>query len=233
MTQHCACETWPVAGAISTVSTAVVAAGLTPLTAPADEPRQAADPESSIELVDRLQHGDADAMDQLFARYLRPLKRWAHGRLPPHARSLADTQDIVQDGIVRVLANLATFRPQRTGSFHKYLRMAVMSQVLDEIRRAGRRPVGVELDHELPSGLPSPYEIAVRSEDREFYEQALEQLSDDDRELVIGRVEWGLSYAELSQALGRPSDDAARVASRRAVVKLAEAMQRLRTAHGQ
>lgn len=230
MTQHCACETWPIAGTISTVSSAVVAAGLSPLTAPAAAaPPVAPDAESSIELVDRLQRGDADAMDRLFARYLRPLKRWAHGRLPPYARSLSDTQDIVQDGIVRVLANLGTFRPQRTGSFHKYLRMAVMSQVLDEIRRAGRRPAGVELDHELPSGLPSPYELAVRQEDREVYEQALDQLSDDDRELVIGRLEWGLSYAELAQALSRPSVDAARVAARRAAVKLAETMQRLRS----
>jgi len=92
MTQHCACETWPVAGAISTVSSAVVAAGLSPLSAPASAvPQVAPDPESSIALVERLQQGDADAMDRLFARYLRPLKRWAHNRLPPYARSLSDT----------------------------------------------------------------------------------------------------------------------------------------------
>jgi RNA polymerase sigma-70 factor (ECF subfamily) len=233
MTQHCACETWPVAGAISTVSSAVVAAGLSPLSAPASAvPQVAPDPESSIALVERLQQGDADAMDRLFARYLRPLKRWAHNRLPPYARSLSDTQDVVQDGIVRVLANLGTFRPQRTGSFHKYLRMAVMSQVLDEIRRAGRRPAGVELDHDLPSNLPSPYDIAVKGEDREIYEQALDTLSDDDRDLVIGRLEWGLSYSELAEALKRPSVDAARVAARRAVVKLAEVMHRLRKGRG-
>jgi DNA-directed RNA polymerase specialized sigma24 family protein len=113
-------------------SSVVVAAGLSSLSSAAGLRR---DQESSMELVERLQSGDAEALERLFARYLRPLMRWAHGRLPPYARSMAETQDVVHDGIVRVLANLATFRPRRPGSFHAYLRKAVMSRVLDEIRR--------------------------------------------------------------------------------------------------
>ena len=191
------------------------------------------DPESSIALVDRLRHGDAEALERLFARYLVPLKRWAHGRLPAYARSMVDTQDIVQDGIVRVLANLATFRPERTGSFHAYLRTTVMHQIIDQIRSAGRRPPGVELDDAMPGGLPSPYDTAISQEHRELYERALEALAEGERELVIGRVEWGLDYEELAAAVGRPTAEAARVASRRAIVKLAEIMQRLRTVpHG-
>jgi RNA polymerase sigma factor (sigma-70 family) len=207
-------------------SSVVVAAGLSSLSRAAGLHR---DQESSMELVERLQRGDAEALERLFARYLRPLMRWAHGRLPPYARSMADTQDVVHDGIVRVLANLATFRPRRPGSFHAYLRKAVMSRVLDEIRRAGRRPRGVELEDDLPAGLPSPYEMALEHEDREVYEQALEELGGEERELVIGRLEWALPYEELAAALGRPSADAARVAARRAIIKLAGTMQRLRT----
>ncbi len=186
------------------------------------------DPESSIALVARLQSGDADAQERLFARYLKPLTRWAHGRLPPYARSMADTHDVVQDGILRVLKNVATFRPEGPGKFHAYLRQAVMSHIIDEIRRAVRRPL-VELDGDLSSGLPSPYELAVSQEDREMYESCLQELSEDDRELVIGRLEWGLSYGELAAEVDRPTPDAARVAVRRAIVKLAEAMQRKRT----
>src|SRR5262249_7080376 len=151
-----------------------------------------------------------------------PLRRWAHGRLPPTARSMSDTHDVVQDAIVRVLGHLATFRPERPGALHAYLRTAVLHRIYDEMRQTRRRPSAVDLGDELPGDLPSPYEAAARSQDREMFESALAELSDDDRELVIARVEWGLPYADIATALGRPSADAARIAVRRAVVKLAE-----------
>ena len=184
--------------------------------------------ESSIELLDRARNGDREAMDRLFARYLRPLCKWAHGRLPQWARSMSDTQDLVQDGIVGVLSHVATFRPDRPGALHSYLRTAVLNRIRDELRKAHRRPLGVELGGDLATVLPTPYDLRAMQEDREMFERALDELPDDDRELVIARLEWGLSYAEVAAALGRPSPDAARVAVRRAVVKLADGMRRLR-----
>jgi RNA polymerase sigma-70 factor (ECF subfamily) len=230
MTPHCACETWPVAGAAAGVASAIVAAGSSMLTAAAVAgPVTTPDPESSIVLVERVRNGDAEALDHLFSRYLVRLKRWAHGRLPPYARAMDNTEDIVQSGIVRVLANIANFRPQRPGGFHALLRTAVRCEIIDKIRAAGRRPLGVELEDDLPSALPSPYELALEQEDRDIYEEALEQLSEDDRELVIGRLEWGMEYEELGASLPRPrTRDATRVAARRAVEKLAHIMMRLR-----
>jgi DNA-directed RNA polymerase specialized sigma24 family protein len=58
----------------------------------------------------------------------------------------------------------------------------------------------------------------------ERYETALRSLSDDDRELVIGRNEMGLTYAELARITGKPSADAVRMAVSRALLRLAEAM---------
>ena len=194
-----------------------------------DPPRcQGHDGESSIELLDRVRNGDREAMDRLFVRYLGPLSKWAHGRLPQWARTMSDTQDLVQDGIVRVLNHLPTFQPDRPGALHWYLRTAVLNRIRDELRKVGRRPPGVELDDNLASTVPSPYDVAAMDEDRAMFERALNDLREDDRELVIARLEWGLEYAEIAQALGKPSPDAARVAVRRAVVKLAEDMRRLR-----
>jgi DNA-directed RNA polymerase specialized sigma24 family protein len=45
------------------------------------------------------------------------------------------------------------------------------------------------------------------------------------REAIIGRVELGLSYAELAAAMGRPSADAARMAVGRALLKLAKRLE--------
>ena len=193
-------------------------------------PNASPNPETSTQLLERLKAGDEQAAERLIGRYLLPLRRWAHGRLPPWARSMSETQDVVQDAILRVLRNLQTFEPERPGALHAYLRKAVLNRILDELRSARRGPPGVELDESLPSSQPSPYEMAVKHEDREIFEAALEELRDEDRELIIARVEWGLDYDDIAAALGKPTANAARVGVRRAVLKLAGIMERRR--HG-
>ena len=71
---------------------------------------------------------------------------------------------------MRVLRHLVTFEPERTGALHAYLRKAVLHRILDEVRHVRRGPVGVELDDNLPSALPSPYELAAEQEDRDIFE---------------------------------------------------------------
>lgn len=185
-------------------------------------------PESSSQLFERLKAGDEEARGRLIGRYFRPLCRWAHGRLPASARSMSETQDLVQDAILRVLRHLETFEPERPGALHAYLRRAVLNRILDELRSARRGPPGIELDEALPSHQPSPYEMAAKQEDREIFEAALEELRDEERELIIARVEWGLDYDDIAAALGKPTPNAARVGVRRAVLKLAGIMERRR-----
>jgi RNA polymerase sigma factor (sigma-70 family) len=137
---------------------------------------------------------------------------------------MTDTQDLVQDAIVRVLRHLVNFEPERPGALHAYLRKTVANRIIDELRHAQRQPPGVELESDLISVSPSPFDAAARQEDRGIFEAALLELRDDDRELVIGRVEWGLGYEELGAALAK-SPEAARVGVRRAVVRLAKIME--------
>jgi DNA-directed RNA polymerase specialized sigma24 family protein len=54
----------------------------------------------------------------------------------------------------------------------------------------------------------------------------LERLRPDERETIIARIEMGLSYEELAAVLGKPTADAARKAAQRAVIRLAEEMDR-------
>jgi RNA polymerase sigma-70 factor (ECF subfamily) len=46
-------------------------------------------------------------------RYLPRLRRWATGRLPPAARGLLDTEDIVQETIVKTIRNIDHIDAQR------------------------------------------------------------------------------------------------------------------------
>jgi RNA polymerase sigma-70 factor (ECF subfamily) len=80
---------------------------------------------------------------------------------------------------------------------------------------------------DLDSGR-SPLEEAIGRETMAAYEAALGRLRPEEREAIIGRLEMGLSYEELALALDKPTADAARKAAQRAILKLAEEMQRER-----
>lgn len=181
--------------------------------------------ESSVELLERVRAGDAEALDHLLRRYVPALRRWASGRLPRWARDLAETEDLVQDTVIKTLRRLNTFRPQREGSLQAYLRQAVMNGIRDECRRAGRRPPRTTLDDESPGADCSPLEAAISAQGIERYERALATLRDEDREAIVARLELGYSYEEVAVMLNRPSADAARVAVSRALLKLAGAMR--------
>jgi RNA polymerase sigma factor (sigma-70 family) len=180
--------------------------------------------ESSLSPLLRAQQGDGVAVEALMARYLTRLQRWASGRIPARARSLIDTNDVVQDALLGTFQRLEHFAPRHDGALMAYLRTAVANRIRMELRR--HRPGDVfEADADsLPAGDPSPLELAVGRATYARYEQALEQLDDDDRAAVVGRFEMGYSYDALARALNRPSSDAARKLVERAVRRLAALM---------
>src|SRR5262249_12692011 len=68
--------------------------GPVPPQAPTPRMERAHPLESTMVLLDRIRAGDAVAREQLLGRYAPILRAWAHGRLPMHARGLADTEDV-------------------------------------------------------------------------------------------------------------------------------------------
>jgi RNA polymerase sigma-70 factor (ECF subfamily) len=179
---------------------------------------------STLSLLTRAREGDNEALEELFTRYVPLMRRWAAGRLPRGIRDLADTPDLVQDTMLQVFKKIEGFEHRGEGAFHAYLRQAVMNRIRNEIRNAGRRPQRVELDDNAPDDRLSPLEAAIGSEAVERYEAALQRLQDDERELVVARLELSLTYAEVAEAVGKPSPDAARMAVTRAIARLIEEM---------
>jgi RNA polymerase sigma-70 factor (ECF subfamily) len=191
-----------------------------------DDPGTAAASDSTIELLLRAREGDRDALDQLFARHIPLLRRWASGRLPRWARDIADTPDLVQETAFQTFTHLDTFEPRGEGALQAYLRQALVNRIRNELRRAATRPPPTGLDSGVPDEGTSPYEAAIAQRTVEQYEAGLARLRPEEREAIVTRVEFGLSYAEVAEALGKPSADAARMAVVRALVKLARDMQR-------
>ena len=181
---------------------------------------------SSLELLARAKDGDRVSLEALCARYLPRLRRWAHGRLPSFARGPLATDDLVQDALVRTLAQLRDFEPRHDAALQAYVREALRNRIRDELRRAGRRPAARALDSQQPDAGPSPLEQTIGQQALERYEAALARLKPEEREAIIGRVEFGRSYSELATDLEKPSADAARMVVTRALVRLAEEMTR-------
>jgi RNA polymerase sigma-70 factor (ECF subfamily) len=177
--------------------------------------------ESSQELLARARGGDREALDRLCARYLPRLRRWARGRLPGWARDRFDTDDLVQETLSRAVGRLEGFEDRGDGALQAYLRQALLNQVRDEVRRAGRRGPARDAAQEGVEPGPSPLEAAIGGERLRRYEAALLGLREEDRAAIVTRVELGCSYAEVAEALGKPSADAARMAVSRAVARLA------------
>jgi RNA polymerase sigma factor (sigma-70 family) len=181
---------------------------------------------TTLTLLARAQAGSEAALDQLCARYRPRLTRWAMGRLPQRARGLLDTEDLVQESLLRTLRNVDGIKAANEGSLQVYLRMVI----LNRIRDAARRPDLISpLDSgmpENPSGAPSPLEVLIGLDTMEVYERALAALPEADQAAIISRIELGTSYAELALVLDKPTPDAARMAVGRALAKLALAMKR-------
>ena len=189
------------------------------------------DPCSSVDLLTRAQNGDEAARNELCARYLPRLRRWAHGRLPIWAREHLDTEDIVQDTLLRSVRQLDAFTPKHEHAFSAYVCEALRNRLRDALRRAARRPAPLRT-------------AGRRGRDRSVTARSLRSggkrwtatnprcsvFARVDRELIIARVELGLDYREIAELLGRPTVGAARVAISRALLRLAVEMGVERTA---
>jgi RNA polymerase sigma-70 factor (ECF subfamily) len=182
--------------------------------------------DSTVDLVERAKAGDSDAVNRLFARFLPSLRRWASGRLPRWTRDLMDTDDLVQETLIRAVKRIGQFESRHEGALQAYLRQAVVNRIRDEVRRSKRSPVATALDDDAADRGASPLEDAIGAEALERYEAALARLRPEEREAIVARVEMDGSYQEVAQALGRPSADAARMAVSRALLRLAEEMSR-------
>ena len=182
--------------------------------------------DSTFALIERVRAGDREALDRLMARHVGPLRRWISGRLPRWARDLADTDDLVQDTLLRTFRKMEDFEPRNVGALQAYLRQAVLNRLRDELRRKGRVPAMIDLDDVQLEARESPLEEAIGRQALERYEAALARLRPAEREAIIARVEMDYSYEEMAEALDKPSAEAARKAARRALLRLAEEMTR-------
>ena len=180
---------------------------------------------STVHLLSQARSGSAAAREALMARYLPRLQKWARGRLPSAARGMIETDDIVQEALLQTFHRLDAFDPEHSGAFRGYVRRVAHNRILDELRRANRRPSADASADGLVHPGPSPLEAAIGEEKLAQYESALGRLKPREQDAITARLEDGLSYAQIGQELG-VKEDAARMVVKRALFRLAQEMAR-------
>ncbi len=158
------------------------------------------------DLVDAARRGDRDAFRTLFERYHRRAYALAFGVL----RHQDDALDVVQDAFIKAHKYLDKF--EGNSSFYTWLYRIVMNLAIDHIRKH-RRVKPVELDEsKLEDGggddalLPrilgaNPGRALMDKQIRARIDQALSELSDNHRAVLIMRELEGLSYEEMAAAM--------------------------------
>jgi RNA polymerase sigma factor (sigma-70 family) len=179
---------------------------------------------TSERLLQDARGGRVSALNALFARHLPVLRRYARGRLPRWARTMADTTDLVQDVLLQTFRRLSGFESRGEGALRAYLRRAVDNRVRDELRRVSRRGTAAVLNDLFDDPGPSPFDEARAGELEDRYRAALTRLRPTDRDLVVAHVELGYTNEQLALMTGRRRVDSVRVALARALHRLAAEM---------
>jgi RNA polymerase sigma-70 factor, ECF subfamily len=165
------------------------------------------DPVDDRELVESARKGDRDAFRTLFERYHRRAYALAFGVL----RHPDDALDVVQDAFIKAHKYLDKF--EGNSSFYTWLYRIVMNLAIDHLRKH-RRHKPVELDEQhleegatgddslLPKILGgNPGRALLDKEIRARIDQALAQLSENHRAVLVMRELEGLSYEEMAQQM--------------------------------
>ena len=184
------------------------------------------DTDSEQRLLDRVQRGSRTAAGALFARYSSWLRRWAKGRLPQWARNGEDTSDLVQEALQHTFARLENFRSSHVTALRSYLKRAIQNRIGDQLRHAtiGHHLALPNESIRLTNEAPPQLQQLLDDENWERYLKGLKQLTPRHQRLVVGRVEFGYSYRQLALIERMATPDAARMAFRRALVRLSEVM---------
>jgi RNA polymerase sigma-70 factor, ECF subfamily len=143
------------------------------------------------ELMREVQRGSRGAFEALFERYRGPIWRFYRRRITEAARA----EELAQDVFLAVLQNTARYQPR--APFRGYLFGIAFNILLAERRKAAQR--GAEPLENEPAA-PGAMDV----DDGLWVRQALAELNEDDREILMLREYEQLSYQEIADLRSMP-----------------------------
>ena len=154
-------------------------------------------------------HDDGQAFAQLVARWEEPIKRLCIRMLSDEHKA----EDVTQEAFARIYAKRKDF--QHGSKFSTFLWRIATNLCLDELRRIKRRREFSVLpqtqdsgETDIWEGLPSreqtPDDVAAQDEHAALVRQAVMQLPEHYRSVVVLRHYEDLKFREIAEVLGIP-----------------------------
>ncbi len=145
-------------------------------------------------LMKLVQAGDIPQLAVLFERYHGALFRY----LLQLSRDRALSEDLVQEVFFRVLKYAGSYDPSL--AFRVWLYRMARNAYFDSLRRQHAEIASEEVN-EIMSQEPIAEELLTRKQDSAFLRQALEQLTDEKREILVLSRFHGLRYQDIALIL--------------------------------
>ena len=186
-------------------------------------------------LVNRALEQDRDAIDLLFERYRDRLRSALRKLIGPKYRVLmADSEDATHDAILSALRRLHQFEYRGEGSFLAWLLKGAEYEIIRRIRALEtkkRTAVGgvVAIDDAadlVPAKDATPSQVHDEHELAERIREAMQQLPDREREIIVLRRYLELDTAEICAEMGLPTEGSVRALLSRAQARLAGLLSR-------
>ncbi|MEO8271059.1 MAG: sigma-70 family RNA polymerase sigma factor [Aureliella sp.] len=173
-------------------------------------------------LIVKARGGDPSALGELLSRYRKYLVFLARSQLHHHMRAKADPSDLAQEVCLAAHDGIADFQGKSAEDFAAWLRGILSNVIAMQVRRylgTHKRDPRLEqaLDQRLAdasgflqSGLAgdvtSPSQAFARNEAFLQLAEALEDLPEDYRQVIVLRHVDGLPFAEVALLMGRSID---------------------------
>jgi RNA polymerase sigma-70 factor (ECF subfamily) len=182
-------------------------------------------PRDLASIVARAQAGDQSAFQLIYEHFADPLFRYLYARCGD--ASLAE--ELAGDLWVRVVERLPRFQLQgddHVAAFAAWLYQIARNLVIDMYRRRGEQHV--DLPETLVAPAARPDEQILAAEAEQELRSVIEQLTPEQREVILLRFFEERSNAEVARLTGR-SEGAVKVMQHRALGTLARKLNALRT----
>ncbi len=148
------------------------------------------------QIIERVLRGDADAYRLLVERHERSVFGFVHGMV----RNVSDVEDLAQEVFMAAFKNLGSFDARRA-KFSTWLLTIAHNRCCNHLKRRSQRSSDM---NEVMSGLPSPDKATANRETWDRLDEALNNMSIEQRTAFILAEIQQIPVAEIAAMEGLP-----------------------------